>query len=295
MKKNINAIFLVSILSFFFLSCNPQVDFGEQYKKKVYIVNSNNIVHGQELFLGQENHQFTLSVYCSGSENIKEDLKITFDIDKEALDTYNERMMIESLKYKKIDFLPQDRFSFDNPTVTIKTNEQYGLLKLPIAVEGLDPDKRYAVPVRIISNSAGYEINKERDFIILEAILQNGFSGEYSGFSENLLSGKKYAISPALKAMSPYSVRMPIHNLPYEEDELMKTNFMLLTIDSDSSSVHISPWENARITDLGGSKYDKKEKSFDLHYSFISSDGTELRINEKIKNNAIIENETDEI
>lgn len=293
MKKNSIAFLLFYILLLFLFSCNPQVDFGEQYKKTVYIVNSNNIIHEQDLFLGKEDNQLALSVYCAGSENIKEELKVTLDIDKEALEAYNERMMIETLQYRKIDLLPETHFSFENPTVTIKASEQYGMLKLPVSAEGLDPDKRYAVPVRITSNSAGYDINEERDFIVLEAILQNGFSGEYSGVFHLLTLEKKYTVQRSLKAISANSVRMPISPVS-DEEESFETDYMLLTIDSDSTTVHISPWKNAPITDLGGNSYDKEKKSFDLHYSCITDEGMEITVHETIQNNTVITEEEED-
>lgn len=166
--------------------------------------------------------------------------------------------------------------------MTIPANAQYGVLHIPLKPQGLDPDISYALPLTIVSNSEGYDVNEELKTMVYEVKMVNGFSGNYAGSSIELPKTIR-SVQPTLKAMSSNSVRMPIHSLSGEA-RYIKTNFMLLTIGADSTSVTIKPWLDAQITDLGKSTYDKTRQSFYLRYSYTDADGKTFDIEEKITN-----------
>ncbi len=59
---------------------------------------------------------------------------------------------------------------------------------------------------------------------------------------------------------------------------------MLLNIGTDSTSVTIKPWLDAKITDSGKSYYDRKKQSFYLRYTYTNEEGETFDIEEKIIN-----------
>lgn len=285
MRLHILKIFVFITLLAGMISCSydPVVDFGEQYKKTVYIVNSRGMLYTENHYYGSEQNYLDISVYCASSEPIKADFSVTLKIDPVALDSLNLLNSLGNPLYVNKIMLPENHYTFSEKSVTVKANSQYAVLRIPIVTDGLDPEITYTLPISIVSNSANYDINPELRTMVYELKMVNGFSGDYSGSSIELPStstGIK-AVQPVLKAMSGNTVRMPIHNLSSELQDI-DTNFMLLSIGNDSTSVAISPWKNAKVTDLGGSTFDRKKRSFTLNYSFEDSNGKTLTIMEKI-------------
>ncbi len=274
------AIFFLALGVFASCDSNPVVDFGEQYKKTIYIVNSRGMLYSQEHFYDNEEGVIEISVYCGSSEPIKKDINVTLKINPEALDSLNKLNSLGDPLYVNKTILPESHYDFSKGTVTIKAKTQYTPLQIPIITKGLDADITYTLPISIVSNDANYDINPELKTIIYELRMVNGYSGSFSGSSTELPKTIR-SVQPTLKAISSNTVRMPIHNLSSNIQNL-DTNFMLLTIGSDSTSVSISPWKNAKVTDLGGSTFDKKRRNYTLNYSFENKDGVALSILEKI-------------
>lgn len=274
MKTNrIKATGLRSIIIFCLIlvlaSCSDKVDFGEQYKKTVYIVNSNNLLHVGEHSFETENDAIAISVYCASSQPITWDLQVRLKINRHALDSLNALQVLADPAYINRVMLPEDSYQLDGEQyVTIKSGEQYGVLYIPFDFSGLDPSIPYAFPVSLVSNSADYEINTRLKSIVYQIEMINQYAGNYNGSSQTSPTSI-VGIQPALKAMSINTVRMPIHNLSDEEEDIL-TNFMLLTI-ADDNSVSISPWGIADVTDLGGSKYDPVTQTFELYYQFTDA------------------------
>lgn len=281
--KNIIKILLLSILLIpFWGACNKTyVDFGEQYKKILYIVNSDNLLFENDHFFRDTDYDsISISIYCAGSESIKEDVIVQLALDEETLDSLNKIRLIADPFYKDKVLFPADNFIFNKKNVTIKKGEQYGIIKIPFTMNNLDIENEYVLPLKISGNNQNFEVNPKLESIVYQVNMMNHFSGDYSGSSTEIPSTIR-SVQPTLKALSANSVRMPIHNLPSERIYL-ETNFMLLSLDTDSVTVHISPWRDAKITDLGGSTYNKENKSLNLNYSFITNDGKKFTINEKI-------------
>ncbi|RIJ49042.1 DUF1735 domain-containing protein [Maribellus luteus] len=275
-------ILLLIVAGSILTACNSEVDFGEQYKKVIYIVNSNNLLFEEEYFYGAEGNTIDLSVYCGGTEPTSHDIDIELHLDYHVLDSFNNINAIANPNYIKKNLIPESNFTLNNSVVTIKKGTEYGVLSIPFSVDGLDPDSCYVLPLTISSNSKAYEVNSKLSTIIHEIKMVNGFSGDYSGSSRELPETNR-SVQPYLKAISANQVRMPIHTLP-DNKAFISTNYMLLTIAQDSVNVTITPWEDALVTDLGGSTYNKETMSFELFYSFTDSDGDEISIKEKIVN-----------
>lgn len=277
-NKNIIAVFLL-----LFVSCSESlVDFGEQYKKTLYIVNSKDMLYIGKQSYGIKDNTMDFSVYCSSTKPIKSDLSVTLKIDPKALDSLNKKSALGNPLYVDIQMLPEANYKAGDLKITIKKNEQYGVLKIGLDMEGLNPDIAYALPLSIVSNSDDLDVNPEMNTIVYQVQAVNGFSGSFTGSSIEL-PGTIRSVSPILSALSANTVRMPIHTLPAEK-EFFNTNYMVLTIAGDSTSVSIKPWANAIVTDLGNSTYDKKRQHFTLNYSFTDNEGKVFTIKEKIVN-----------
>lgn len=274
-------------------SCSDKVDFGEQYKKTVYIVNSNNLLHVGEHSFETENDAIAISVYCGSSQPITQDLQVRLKINRHALDSLNALQVLADPAYINRVMLPEDSYQLSGEQyVTIKSGEQYGVLYIPFDFSGLDPSIPYAFPVSLVSNNADYEINPKLKSIVYQIEMVNQYAGNYNGSSQTS-PANIVGIQPALKAMSINKVRMPIHNLSDEEEDIL-TNFMLLTIAEDNS-VSISPWGIADLTDLGGSKYDPVTQTFELYYQFTDASAKRQTVTSAIRNINAPPTEEDEL
>ncbi|WP_106831620.1 BT_3987 domain-containing protein [Parabacteroides pacaensis] len=280
MKIKIIAIVLLAVC---LGACSEsKVDFGEQYKKTLYIVNSRDMLYVGEHSYGSENNFIKISVYCASTEPVKSDLRVKLRIAPEALDSLNKKSALGNPLYVDKVLLPESHYELSDTEVTIAAGSQYGVLRIPLHPEGLNADVSYALPVTIESNTMEYEVNPELQTMVYEVKMINGYSGEYAGSSIELPKTIR-SVQPVLKAMSSNTVRLPIHTLS-SEVKYLNTNFMLLTVGADSTSVAISPWAEAQVTDLGGSTYDRKTKRYVLNYSFKNENGDIIRIEEKIQN-----------
>lgn len=77
MKPDKLKLILFSLSAFIFWSCSSEpADFGEQYKKTLYIVNSRDMLYVGEHAYGSENNSMSFSIYCASSEPIKSDLTV---------------------------------------------------------------------------------------------------------------------------------------------------------------------------------------------------------------------------
>ena len=283
MRSNILKHILLFSSACFFWSCTSEpADFGEQYKKTLYIVNSRDMLYVGEHAYGSENNSMQFSVYCASSEPIKSDLTVQLEINPKALDSLNKKSALGNPLYTDKQLLPKENYTSTNLSVTIRANEQYGVLDIPFDPQNLDPDVSYALPITIASNSAGYDVNEELSTMVYEVKMINGFSGDFAGSSIELPKTIR-SVQPVLKAISSNSIRMPIHTLSGEA-KYIKTNFMLLNIGTDSTSVTIKPWLDAKITDSGKSYYDRKKQSFYLRYTYTNEEGETFDIEEKIIN-----------
>lgn len=93
MKPDKLKLILFSLSAFIFWSCSSEpADFGEQYKKTLYIVNSRDMLYVGEHAYGSENNSMSFSIYCASSEPIKSDLTVQLAINPNALDSLNKKV-----------------------------------------------------------------------------------------------------------------------------------------------------------------------------------------------------------
>ena len=287
--KSIIILFFIGVL----VSCSNEVNFGEQYKKKVYIVNSNSLLYTGEHSFETTNDAIAISVYCGSTEPITKDLEVRLKVNRHALDSLNKLQLVADPGYIKRVMLPEDNYEMSGEQyVTIKAGEQYGVLYIPFDFSGLDPSIPYALPLSLVSNNADYDINPKLKSIVYQIEMINKYASDYNGSSQTSPTSI-VGIQPTLKALSINKIRMPIHNLPDDEGDLF-TNFMVLTIAGDNS-VSISPWGIANVTDLGGSKYNPVLQTFELHYEFTDAKAKRQVVTSIIRNLNAPPTEEDEL
>jgi hypothetical protein len=277
MKRISKTSLLLGLLAL--ASCSNEVDYGEQYKKTIYLVNSNTTLYTYNYFFGAENNEMLFSVYCASSKPITEDVTVLLKVDPGVLDEYNTVRKLSDESYIDKQMLPDDRYRLDGLEVSIKAGHQYGVLRVPFNPVGLDVNTSWTLPMSIVSNSAGYDINPDLQSILYEIYMVNPYSGVFAGSSTEVISSGDQIrpVQITLKAMSANTVRMPIHTMA-DDSRMLDTNFMLLTI-ADDGSVTIAPYGSTPVADLGGSFYDSVRQSYELNYSY----GT-YTIKEKITN-----------
>lgn len=270
----INKLFLAGLSLFFLGSCSSDVDFGEQYKKIIYIVNSDDKAYVREHKIISEEQEGGISLYCGGSDVLKEDVKVTIVSNVEAMEAYNNKNFEDINQHKKLIVLPDEYYSIASYSVTIKAGTEY--LKFPIILktEGLNADSSYAIPLSI-SDASNYEINKDLQTIFYQIKLVNEYSGDYIGLIQNIRGVDDTVFAARdkhFKAIKEREIRTSIYNFNDEivDIENMKTNLMLLTVAADNS-VRISAWEDAYIEDLGGSKYYPETHQMVLNYKCKNS------------------------
>jgi hypothetical protein len=264
-----------------FPSCNSDVDFGEQYKKTIYLVHGQDLLYTKEHYYGTENDKLVFSVYCASSETITENVDVVLQIDPHALDSLNARGNLESgASYISKVMLPDGSYTFPTvATVTVPAGSQYALLEIPFYPTGLNGDVAYALPLTVVSNSRNYDISPEARSVVYEVSLTNKYSGEFVGTSAEAPQVVR-PVQPVVKAISVNQVRLPIHDLD-GDNQYLDTHFMLLTIAEDGQ-VSIVPWLDADITDLGGNFYDEIRQSYELHYRYTNDSGKMFTVTEKI-------------
>lgn len=295
--KKIKVTWLRSIITFFLMavliSCSNEVNFGEQYKKTVYIVNSSNLLYLAEHSFETSRDSIAVSVYCASSQPIKKDLQVCVKVNRYMLDSLNALQLLADPGYMNRVMLPEENYQLNGEQyVTIRAGKQYGVLKIPFDFTGLDPTIPYALPLSLISNNANYDINPKLKSIVYQIEMVNRYAGNYNGSSRTSPT-TIVGINPTLKALSVNTVRMPIHNFS-DEDKNLLTNFMILTIAEDNS-VSIASWGIADITDLGESKYDPLTQTFILYYQFTDVSGKRLNVTSKIRNVNAPPTEEDEL
>ncbi|MDR1517275.1 MAG: DUF1735 domain-containing protein [Dysgonamonadaceae bacterium] len=267
MMRNIIIIFLTATSLITALGgCSSDTDFGEQYKKTLFIVNATTFT-GDHAFDNAAD-EIIISVYCSSTEPIKSDLTARLMLDPAILDSINYVNTLSDESYINRVMLPTANYSLPEfPTVTIKAGEQYGTLRIPFNSNGLDPDIFYALPLYLSANDKGYEMNDDLRMMFYQVNMVNDFSGSYNGTSSELPASETERIviktvQPTLKAMSANIVRMSIHDATSATENLMQ-----LEIGSDNS-VRILPWNGSNVLDLGDSRYNPVTMQFELNYRY---------------------------
>lgn len=262
--KKINLIFLGGMM-LILASCSNKVDFGEQYKKIIYIVNSKETIFYAD-HQAVETSPGSISIYCSGSLTPDEDILVHCKLDEEALETYNRNEFGDN-KDRYFLPIPNDRIHYENTDVTIKKGEEYGCMNFVINTAQLNPERVYVIPVTI-EDASGYEIDPEQKTIIYVIRVQNDYAGDYA-CTYRIIGNQSNSQTKTAMAMTASQILLPIawnsNDAPFENGHF------LIQVESDNR-ITLLPYIQSTVEALerpDGKQtnyYDPVNKAFYLYY-----------------------------
>lgn len=255
-------------------ACSTDVDFGEQYKKQIYIVKGNDRLTETTLPMADRTEAF-VTFYCSGSEMSDKDVVVQYKIDKEALTAYNETEYGDNLARQMV-CVPEEMVTFEEPAVTIKAGQEYAVLHFSINTSGLDPALNYAVPITITEVSA-YEINQNVKTLFYKIKLKTQYSGLYNSqvvyHAFGRVESTKYAQKTAT-AIAKNQIKVPV--LDQKEVAEGSLDYVIVTMNEDNSvtlstqNPVIAPQDEIYVNDepVKVNYYDPDKKQFVIGYSY---------------------------
>lgn len=278
-------IYLLTVLGAIALltSCSNKVNFGEQYKKVVYIVNSK-----EPLFYAE--HDVTnaskgkISVYITGSELPSEDIRVSYKVDAQALEEYNKREYDDRTNLY-FSLIPEDLYSFQTPDITIKKGEPYGLLEFTLNTQALQANKVYILPITIY-DARGIEISENLHTILYVIQIQNEYAGDY--MSTYRINGIGQGdIKKKATAISSKKILMPLAKASNtSSDDALDANngYYQITINEDNSAT-LEPYLQSIIhqSKEKQSYYDPDERIFYIYYNIEDKYGDYLPVEEILK------------
>lgn len=220
------------------LSCSNSVDFGEQYKKQIYIVKGNEQIVVTEHMLTEKTDGF-VTFYCSGSELPDKDIVVHYALDEEALNKYNESEYGEENTSLYLQCLPEDVITFESQTVTIKAGEEYAMLRFSINTSGLDPAVNYVMPISITQVSE-YEISPSVKTLFYMLKLSTQYAGTYNSRLEgyNMFSLKyTKSVQKKVTATGKYQIKVPL--MENKEVADGSISYLLVTLNPEDNSVTV--------------------------------------------------------
>lgn len=274
-------MFSIFALFAIIIACETDYNETEIYKKIIYIVDSENVIHRFEHpFVGAETEGF-ISVYCGGSRMPDEDVKIEIAFDEEVVDDYNfTEFADDTSRYVKL--LNSDQFEIPSYNLTLKAGEPF--VKMPIFVnpEGLSPDTTYVIPL-LIKSTSQYEVNKDLSRILYTIQLKNNFTGVYRMTGQLKPEGSEgdpqiVFRDKELKPISEFTSRV-FFAAESEEDENIAARTFTFTVNEDLS---VTIGEENNVIDLGDSFFDPHAKMIYLTYSFVNESGVRYVMREKL-------------
>lgn len=236
-------------LLYFCSACSNDVDFGEQYKKQVYIVNANlngGIIDASLMM--EEAAQGSISIYCASSEFPEEDVIVHYAIDTAALNAYNLREF-ETATDRYLKAIPEEFVTFGSETVTIRQGEPYAVLPFTINTAALDPSVNNVLPITL-TDASGYEINPELQTCFYQLDLSNKYSGEYSCTvtfinASSKIFGENF-VTKTVTAAGMTQIKVPQRTLVTVDED--NPNYFVLNLNEADNSVTLtSPVEGFQM------------------------------------------------
>lgn len=265
------SLILAAIL-FLFASCSNDVDYGEQYKKELYIVGSNqNLMYAyHEIGKASPGH---ISVYCTGSELPGEDIHVSYLLDKERLDKFNKNEYGDDVE-NYFQMIPEDKITFEQKELMVKKGKEYGLLNFTINTQDLDLTKLYIVPITL-TNASGYGISETQGSILYVISITNQYQGVYKStyLQENSDgTGTSGTVVKELRAMTSTLLMVPLAKYSNKNENLdFSTQYYLLNLNADHT-LTIKPYLQSVVEQDPDKESYYDEESGEFHIFYILRD-----------------------
>ena len=274
-------LWFAGILFFLCNACSTEVDFGEQYKKQIYIVNGNNRYVETEFAMDEEVEGF-VTFYCSGTEGSSRNIEVRYKTDPEALQKFNATEYGDN-PAKSLVCLPEEVLTFHEPVVTIPAGKEYAALKFTIRTAELDPGLNYAIPITI-TDVSDYEINQELKTLFYKVKLKTAYTGIYNSVVK-IYNGFDYEttkyVQKRVTAASKTSIKVPFMN--NKETETGSNDYITVQLDEATNQLTLSSevegfgnvssfmiFDNGWVT-LDINYYNPETKEFVLGYKYQES------------------------
>ncbi|MDO4970869.1 MAG: DUF4361 domain-containing protein [Bacteroidales bacterium] len=288
MKSRIFSILAVFACAGFLTSCNEEKQFeGELYKKVIYLLSNEDYSFQTEHALGEESEGY-VTVYCGGTEHIKEDVKVVLEPYQDVLDEYNHILFdLDESRYARL--LDPSHYTISSYETTLKASsaDNYALLPIKIRPDGLCPDSTYMIPLRIKSVS-NFEVNPKKEVVLYQVLLKNAYATtktvtyyQMTGTETvHMKSGDVASGISVTRVVAPLlknQVRMFVGTHSYTPSAVAKEEIakyaMTITVNADNS-LKITPYGDVEVEMIDDPEsnvltVDKKGNYvFKLHYRF---------------------------
>lgn len=268
---------LAGMMICFCHACSIDVDFGEQYRKQIYIVKGNDRIVETTFPMTEKNDGF-VTFYCSGSEMSGKDVVVRYKIDPEALQKFNETEYGDNPS-KQMVCIPEEMITFHETSVIIPAGKEYAMLNFSINTTDLDPALNYALPITIVAVS-DYEINENVKTLFYKVKLKTQYSGLYDAkvvyYSFGKVESTKYVQKKSV-AVSKKQIKLSV--LDKKEVTDGSVNYYIITLNDDNS-VTLSTEDPVLVPQtqiyVNGSPvkvnyYDPEKRQFIIGYSYKTS------------------------
>lgn len=275
-KRN---VFFIGWMTLLFASCSNHVDFGEQYKKVIYIVNSKEQIY-YAVHQPVAASPGSISFYCGGSELPDEDIHIKYELDAEVLAEYNKNEFGDQTE-RYFLMVPNDRITYHSNDVVIKRGQEFGTLDFVINVAGLNPERIYVIPVSI-ADTDGYEVNPEQKCIFYVLRVQNKYAGDYT--SVYTMDGVKRTLTKTGMAMTANQILLPVAG--NDNTASYADGYYLIQIQEDNSLL-LLPYLQLQLEQINDETtptnyYDEENNTFYLKYKIFDQWGDPIVVTESL-------------
>lgn len=268
-----------------FVACDEQEVFEkEQYKNIFGFVCESDNTKEKIVSLHLEEATTYVSISMGGSNPPAQDVTINFEEDPSLIDAYNSSNFdTDVAKYAVA--LPQEHYTIENYSCTIKAGERLGVVPVKVIPNGLSVDKTYFIPLRVTDYNNG-EMDPEKGTVLFQVGIKNHWA-ESSGTAYNMI-GRRQQVSdvttgeeitnvtseismPGTKYVYPYSdneVRLFPGNETYSTDHhVMEQKGMIIEISGDEDGDKVRQISLEPVRDLIVKLVDENDPRYDEFYN----------------------------
>ena len=268
-----------------FVACDEQEVFEkEQYKNIFGFVCESDNTKEKIVSLHLDEATTYVSISMGGSNPPAQDVTINFKEDPSLIDAYNSSNFdTDVAKYAVA--LPQEHYTIENYSCTIKAGERLGVVPVKVIPNGLSVDKTYFIPLRVTDYDNG-EMDPEKGTVLFQVGIKNHWA-ESSGTAYNMI-GRRQQVSdvttgeeitnvtseismPGTKYVYPYSdseVRLFPGNETYSTDHhVMEQKGMIIEISGDEDGDKVRQISLEPVRDLFVKLVDENDPRYDEFYN----------------------------
>ena len=276
---------LAAAALFSFVACNEQEVFEkEQYKNIFGFVCESDNTKEKIVSLHLDEATTYVSISMGGSNTISQDVTINFEEDPSLIDAYNSSNFDTDVAKYAIA-LPEDHYTIENYSCTIKAGERLGVIPVKVYPAGLSVDKTYFIPLRVTTYDNA-EMDPEKGTILFQVGIKNHWA-ESTGTAYNMLGRRQNVTDfttgeaiestaseismPGTKYVYPYAndeVRLFPGNETYSTDHhKMEQMGMIIEIGEDTDSDKVREVTLKPVRDLIVKMVEPTDERYDEMYN----------------------------